>query len=87
MAQPEITQRHLRSVAMHQRRRFVTRAEFTSMSRTAVSVDIEALRADQDASADWEVVDPYEQHHGFPDTNHPDPSLPEVRRAAVVPSR
>jgi hypothetical protein len=31
------------------------------MSRTAVSVDIEALRADQDASADWEVVDPYEQ--------------------------
>jgi hypothetical protein len=37
------------------RRRFVSREEFTAMSRDAPDVDLEAFRADQDAAADHEV--------------------------------
>ncbi len=33
-----------------QRRRFVTRQEFAAMSRNAPAVDLEAFRADQDAT-------------------------------------
>ncbi len=46
---------------LRRRRRFVARDEFTAMSRSAASVDAHAFRADQDAAAEQEVVDPYEQ--------------------------
>src|SRR5579863_5240292 len=39
-------------VPLRQRRRFVSRAEFTAMSRGAPAVDVDAFRADQDAAAD-----------------------------------
>lgn len=48
-------------IPLRRRRRFVARDEFTAMSRNAASVDVNAFRADQDAAADQEVVDPYEQ--------------------------
>jgi antitoxin (DNA-binding transcriptional repressor) of toxin-antitoxin stability system len=37
---------------LRQRRRFVSRAEFVAMSRTAPAIDTGAFRADQDAAAD-----------------------------------
>jgi antitoxin (DNA-binding transcriptional repressor) of toxin-antitoxin stability system len=43
------------------RRRFVSREEFTAMSRNAPAVDLEAFRADQDAAADQEASSPYER--------------------------
>ncbi|WP_328915004.1 MULTISPECIES: type II toxin-antitoxin system Phd/YefM family antitoxin [unclassified Streptomyces] len=85
-AQPEITQRDLRSrskeimdavqggqsftvtrdghqigelIPLRRRRRFVARAEFAAMSRTASDVSLEAFRADQDATAEQETDDPY----------------------------
>lgn len=39
-------------VPLRQRRRFVSRAEFTAMSRTAPVIDADAFRADHDAVAD-----------------------------------
>jgi len=39
-------------VPLRQRRRFVTRAEFAAMSRTAPVIDADAFQADQDAAAD-----------------------------------
>jgi prevent-host-death family protein len=39
-------------VPLRQRRRFVTRAEFAAMSRTAPVINTDAFRADQDAGAD-----------------------------------
>ena len=39
-------------VPLRQRRRFVSRAEFVAMSRTAPAIDTGAFRADQDAAAD-----------------------------------
>ena len=39
-------------VPLRQRRRFVSRAEFAGMSRTAPAIDADAFRADQDAAAD-----------------------------------
>ena len=39
-------------VPLRQRRRFVSRAEFAAMSRSAPVVDADAFRADQDAAAD-----------------------------------
>jgi len=39
-------------VPLRQRRRFVSRAEFVAMSRTAPAIDADAFRADQDAAAD-----------------------------------
>ena len=39
-------------VPLRQRRRFVSRAEFAAMSRTAPAVDAGAFRADQGAAAD-----------------------------------
>jgi prevent-host-death family protein len=85
-AQPEITQRDLRSrskeimdavehgqaftvtrdghrigelIPLRRRRRFVPRAEFAAMSRTAPPIDLEAFRADQEAAVDHETDDPY----------------------------
>jgi prevent-host-death family protein len=87
-AQPEITQRDLRSkskeimdavehgqsftvtrdghhigelVPLRRRRRFVPRAEFAAMSRTAPPIDLEAFRADQDAAAEHDLSDPYDR--------------------------
>jgi prevent-host-death family protein len=87
-AQPEITQRDLRSkskeimdavengqaftvtrdghrigelIPLRRRRRFVPRAEFAAMSRTAPTIDIDVFRADQDATLDHETTDPYER--------------------------
>lgn len=48
-------------IPLRRRRRFVARDEFTAMSRNAVSVDITAFRADQDAAVDSEAVDPHER--------------------------
>jgi antitoxin (DNA-binding transcriptional repressor) of toxin-antitoxin stability system len=39
-------------VPLRQRRRFVSRAEFVSMSRGAPVLDPDAFRADQDAAAE-----------------------------------
>src|SRR5689334_22962064 len=39
-------------IPLRQRRRFVSRAEFAAMSRTAPVIDADAFRADQDAAAD-----------------------------------
>jgi prevent-host-death family protein len=39
-------------VPLRQRRRFVSRAEFAAMSRTAPAIDADAFRADRDAVAD-----------------------------------
>lgn len=48
-------------IPLRRRRRFVARHEFVGMSHNAASIDVAALRADQDAAADHEVVDPYER--------------------------
>lgn len=48
-------------VPLRRRRRFVGRAEFSAMSRSAAAVDLEAFRADQDATADSTLRDPYGQ--------------------------
>jgi len=39
-------------VPLREHRRFVSRAEFAAMSRTAPAIDADAFRADQDAAAD-----------------------------------
>jgi prevent-host-death family protein len=84
-AQPEITQRDLRSrsreimdaveagqsftvtrdghrigelIPLKRRRRFVSRAEFSTMSRSAPGISLDAFRADQDATAAQETEDP-----------------------------
>lgn len=48
-------------IPLRRRRRFVARDEFVAMSRTAATIDVEAFRADQDAAADQDVLDPYER--------------------------
>lgn len=85
-AQPEITQRDLRTrskeimdavqggqaftvtrdghqigelVPLRRRRRFVPRSEFAAMSRTAPDISLDAFRADQEATAEQELDDPY----------------------------
>ncbi|QCB92267.1 prevent-host-death protein [Cellulomonas shaoxiangyii] len=45
-------------VPLRRRRRFVPRAEFVAMSRTAPAVDLQRFRADQDALLTDEI-DPY----------------------------
>lgn len=47
-------------IPLRRRRRFVPRAEFVAMSRTAPAVDLKAFRADQDAAADHEAGSAYE---------------------------
>jgi prevent-host-death family protein len=39
-------------IPLRHQRRFVTRQEFAAMSRNSPAVDLEAFRADQDATAD-----------------------------------
>jgi prevent-host-death family protein len=48
-------------IPLRRRRRFVSREEFTAMSRNAPGVDLDAFRADQDLAAEHEVADPYER--------------------------
>lgn len=48
-------------VPLRRRRRFVPRAEFAAMSRTAPGLDPDAFRADQDATADRYLDDPYDR--------------------------
>ncbi len=48
-------------IPLRRRRRFVPRAEFAAMSRSASAVDLDGFRADQDAAADQDMVDPYAQ--------------------------
>jgi antitoxin (DNA-binding transcriptional repressor) of toxin-antitoxin stability system len=55
------------------RRRFVSREEFTAMSRNAPDVDLEAFRADQDAAAD---------HRSSRSRGRPDHTI--ARRTAVL---
>jgi hypothetical protein len=43
------------------RRQFVSREEFTAMSRNAPGFDLDAFRADQDLAAEHDATDPYEQ--------------------------
>ncbi|MFD5103289.1 type II toxin-antitoxin system Phd/YefM family antitoxin [Streptomyces albidochromogenes] len=85
-AQPEITQRDLRTrskeimdavqggqaftvtrdghrvgelIPLRRRRRFVPRAEFAAMSRTAPDISLDSFRDDQDAVVEQELDDPY----------------------------
>ncbi|MGW0699231.1 type II toxin-antitoxin system Phd/YefM family antitoxin [Streptomyces sp. NPDC002867] len=85
-AQPEITQRDLRTrskeimdavqggqaftvtrdghrvgelIPLRRRRRFVPRAEFAAMSRTAPDISLNAFRDDQDTVVEQELDDPY----------------------------
>ena len=48
-------------IPLRRRRRFVSRQEFSAMSRNAPEVDLETFRADQDAAADHEASSPYER--------------------------
>jgi antitoxin (DNA-binding transcriptional repressor) of toxin-antitoxin stability system len=48
-------------VPLRRRRRFVSRQEFSAMSRNAPDIDLEAFRADQDMAADHEASSPYER--------------------------
>lgn len=47
-------------IPIRRRRRFVSRQEFAAMSRNAPVSDLDAFRADQDATADHEDGDPYD---------------------------
>ncbi|MGW1163693.1 type II toxin-antitoxin system Phd/YefM family antitoxin [Streptomyces sp. NPDC002513] len=85
-AQPEITQRDLRTrsreimdavqsgqaftvtrdghrigelIPLRRRRRFVPRGEFAAMSRTAPDISLDTFRADQHATVEQELDDPY----------------------------
>ncbi|GGW27857.1 hypothetical protein GCM10010320_03280 [Streptomyces caelestis] len=87
-AQPEITQRDLRTrskeimdavqggqaftvtrdghrvgelIPLRRRRRFVPRAEFAAMSRTAPDISLDAFRDDQDTVVEQELDDPYDR--------------------------
>ena len=46
-------------IPLRRRRRFVPRQEFAAMSGIAAMVDAGAFRADQEASADHHLADPY----------------------------
>ncbi|MFD3703758.1 type II toxin-antitoxin system Phd/YefM family antitoxin [Nocardia sp. NPDC058658] len=46
-------------IPLRRRRRFVPRAEFAAMSRTAPAISVEAFRADQDQVSDQYAGDPY----------------------------
>ena len=46
-------------IPLRRRRRFVARDEFAAMSHNAATVDVAALRADQNAAVDHEISDPY----------------------------
>ncbi|MFJ2664793.1 type II toxin-antitoxin system Phd/YefM family antitoxin [Nocardia fluminea] len=46
-------------IPLRRRRRFVPRAEFAAMSRTAPAISVDAFRADQDEVSDQYAGDPY----------------------------
>ena len=46
-------------IPIRRRRRFVSRQEFAAMSRNAPFSDLDAFRADQDATAEHDDSDPY----------------------------
>jgi len=46
-------------IPLRRRRRFIPRQEFSAMSQTAATVDVDAFRGDQEASADHHLADPY----------------------------
>ncbi|MFH8515677.1 type II toxin-antitoxin system Phd/YefM family antitoxin [Streptomyces gelaticus] len=46
-------------IPLRRRRRFVPRGEFAAMSRTAPDISLDAFRADQDATAEQKLDDPY----------------------------
>ncbi|NUR95151.1 MAG: type II toxin-antitoxin system prevent-host-death family antitoxin [Kribbellaceae bacterium] len=46
-------------IPLRRRRRFVPRAEFAAMSRTAPDISVAAIRADQEATSDQRLDDPY----------------------------
>jgi prevent-host-death family protein len=48
-------------IPIRRRRRFVSRQEFAAMSRNAPLGNLDAFRADQDATADHENDDPYDR--------------------------
>lgn len=48
-------------IPIRRRRKFVSRQEFSAMSRNSAAIDLDAFRADQDAAADHEDSDPYER--------------------------
>jgi len=48
-------------IPIRQKRRFVSRQEFAAMSRNAPPGNLDAFRADQDATADHEDGDPYDR--------------------------
>ena len=48
-------------IPLRRDRRFVSRQEFSAMSRNAPDVDLEAFRADQDAAADHQASSAYER--------------------------
>lgn len=48
-------------IPLRQRRRFVPRGDFAAMSRSAPSISLNAFRADQDATAEQEQHDPYDE--------------------------
>jgi prevent-host-death family protein len=48
-------------IPLRRKRRFVSRQEFTAMSRNAPAIDVETFRADQDAVADQETTGPYDR--------------------------
>ena len=48
-------------IPLRRRRRFVSRQEFTAMSRNAPAINPDAFRADQDAAQDNLAADPYER--------------------------
>lgn len=47
-------------IPLRRRRRFVSRADFAAMSRTAPAIDITAFRADQETAIDDAAGDPYD---------------------------
>ncbi len=48
-------------IPLRRRRRFVSRQEFTTMSRNAPAIDPGAFRADQDAAQDHQAAGPYDR--------------------------
>jgi len=46
-------------IPLRRRHRFVPRQEFSAMSGTAATVEVDAFRRDQEASADHHLADPY----------------------------
>ena len=71
-------------VPLRQRRRFVSRAEFVAMSRTAPAIDTDAFRTDQEAAAD-RASGAYDQS-GAPTRpaghQHHDPAEPDCSRGS-----